>query len=269
VFRSQILRDGSGIVYSSTLREAEPVEDSALVKVTWDGTEEVLPVPWLAHDFVELPDGTLVSLTYITVDGVQGNELVTVSSDGSVTPGWNTFDCFDPVTHPGNDPAHGWTHANALDYDEQTDSFLVGMRNLGTIAEVDRATNGCGAAYGGTGGTVALEGATFYHQHQFERTADSLLVFDNDGAPGNESRVLEYALDTGQLVNTLRADPPIYSFILGDVSRQPDGDTLITWSVAGVMDRVAPDGTRKLRISAQTPAIFGFTQSLPSPYFEP
>jgi hypothetical protein len=268
VFRSQILHDGSGIVYSSTLREAEPSEESALVKVRWDGTEEVLPVPWLAHDFVELPDGTLVSLTYVTVDGVQGNALVSVSPDGQLTPGWSTFDCFDPVSNPGDDPEHGWTHANALDYDEETDSFLVGMRNLGTIAEVDRATGSCGAAYGGTGGNVELQGATFYHQHQFERTGELLLVFDNDGAPGNESRVLEYALDTGELVRTFRADPPLYSFILGDVSRQADGDTLVTWSVAGLMDRLAPDGTRELRIAAETPAIFGFTQIVADPYRE-
>jgi hypothetical protein len=266
VFRSQILRDGTGIVYSSTLRQAEPSEASALIKVRWDGTEEVIPVPWLAHDFVELPDGTLVSLAYVTVDGVQGNELVSVAPDGVVTAGWSTFDCFDPVANPGDDPEHGWTHANALDYDEATDSFLVGMRNLGTIAEVDRATGGCGAAYGGTGGNVVLQGATFYHQHQFERTADHLLVFDNDGAPGNESRVLEYALDSGELVSTFRADPPVYSFILGDVSRQPDGDTLVTWSVAGLMDRMGPDGTREMRIEAETQAIFGFTQVVTDPY---
>lgn len=269
VFRARVRRDGSGIVYSSTLVGGEPSASSALIDVSWDGTERVHPIPWLAHDFVELPDGTLASLAYLTEDGVTGNEIVLLSPSGEISSAWSTFDCFDPLVHTGDDPEHGWTHSNALDYDEDRDLFIVGLRNLGTIVEVSRA-GVCGDAFGGSGGNVTLSGASFYHQHQFERLQGGLLVFDNDGAPGNESRVLEYSYTPGSgeanLVNTLRADPAVYSFILGDVHRADNGETTITWSMAGLLDRYAPGGERLMRMEALGPILFGFTHTFADPY---
>lgn len=270
VFRSRVRRDGTGVWYASTLIGGEPAESSAIVSVSWDGTEQVFPVPWLAHDFVELQDGTIATLVYETRDEVQGNAIVLLKADGSTEVAWSTFDCFDPAIHTGDDPEHGWTHTNALDYDEARDTFIVGMRNLGTIVEVDRGSGTCGDAFGGTGGTVALDGSAFYHQHQFERIPSGLLVFDNDGAPGNESRVLEYSYTQGDteavLLRTFRADPPLYSFILGDVYRSADQQTTITWSVEGVIDRYDIDGQRTMRVTPEPKYVLGFTHTLADPY---
>lgn len=269
VFRARVSLDGTGMVYASTLVNGLPSEDSALVRVSWDGaTVTVLPVPYLAHDFVELPDGTLVSLAYETRDGVQGNKLVAVAPDGTTTSLWSTWDCFDPVIDAGDDPEHGWTHTNALDYDPVADVFHVGMRNLGTIVEVARDGT-CNWAFGNVGGNVEIDGPQFVHEHQFERTTDGLLVFDNDGAPGSESRVLEYTFDpaagTASLARTISADPPLYSFILGDVHRLDDGDTLVVWGITGVADRITADDQRVGRITTPDQVGFGFAQSLEDP----
>lgn len=272
VFRARLAHDGSGIVYLSSIVRGGPSPDSVLVHVAWDGTEtEVVPVPDLAHDFVELADGTIVALAYERRGDVLGNALVEVPPGGEPRTIWTSWDCFDPDAHPSDDPAQGWTHTNALDYDAAEDAFLVGMRNLNGITQVDRTTGACAWTLGGVAGDVAITGEQrFRHQHQFERTADGLLVFDNDGMPGQESRVLAFSLDpdarTAKVEGQLVADPPLFSFILGDVHRGDDGDTLIVWSVPGTIDRVRPDGTRAARLTAADGVMLGFAHWVLDPW---
>lgn len=278
VFRARVRKDGGGIVYTAAVGAGGPSPDSAVIRVSWDGAlVERTVVPDLAHDFVELDDGTIVSLAYETRDDVLGNKLVAVAPDGTWTDLWSTWDCFDPVANPGDDPQQGWTHANALDYDPVDDAFLVGMRNLATIAKVDHATGACAWGFGGSGGTVAVTGPAFLHEHQFEHLkpaagagAGAMLVFDNDGAPGNESRVIEYTFDeaagTASLLRTYRADPPLYSFILGDMHRHDNGDTTIAWAVPGLVDRMTTDGARTWRMSLDNGDLLGFVHWVSDPY---
>jgi len=270
VFRARVARDRSGIVYSATVVRGEPHQGSAIVRVPWDGSNaEVIEVPWLAHDFVELDDGTLVSLAYEYRDEVQGNKLIQVDPEGTVTDLWSAWDCFDPDTHISSDPDHGWIHANALDYDASTDSFLVGMRNLSSIVRVDRASGACVWTLGRGAGDVDQSGGLFVHQHQFGWFGDRFMVFDNDGAPGLESRVLEYAFDevagTAEVVRTIVGDPPIFSLILGDVHRLDDGDTVVVWSAAAYAERVASDDSRSWTLSGPDGSIFGFAE----PWYDP
>ncbi|MEQ1501006.1 MAG: aryl-sulfate sulfotransferase [Myxococcota bacterium] len=269
VFRARAVPDG--VWYASVLVNGGPSPDSVLVHVNWDGEEDrVIAVPDLAHDFVVLPDGRLGALAYDTVDDVLGNKIVEVDPEtGVAVDRWSAWDCFDPVANPSDDPTRGWTHTNALDYDPVADAYLVGMRNLHTIARVDRATGACPWAFGGTGGDVAVDGELFVHQHQFEQIDGGLLVFDNDGAPGDESRVLEYTFDpdahTGALVETYRAEPPLYSFILGDVHRLPDGGTTIGWSVPGVFEERDRSGEVRARFDYDA-GLLGFVEPLLDAY---
>ncbi len=275
VFKARVAHDGKGIVYLSSIVRGGPSPDSVLVRVDWDGSERsVIPVPDLAHDFVELADGTLVALAYETRGEVLGNALIEIPPGGSPRSIWSSWDCFDPVVHESDDPPQGWTHTNALDYDPATDSFLVGMRNLNGITSVDRATGTCAWTLGGIAGDVAISGEPrFRHQHQFERTEDGLIVFDNDGAPGQVSRVLEFSLDPGAKTATvlgqLEADPPLFSFILGDVHRVENGDTLVVWSAASTMDRLDPSGARTFRVETPPGVLLGFAQWLRDPYLVP
>ena len=271
IYRAYPLRDGSGIVYASAIVRGGPAPDSAFVRVSWDGsTESEQPVPDLAHDFVERDDGALVSLRYETRDGVLGNDVVAVGLDASVTQLWSAWDCWDPVTQPGDDPEHGWTHTNALDYDAGSGLYVVGVRNFATIAAVDVDSRTCPWGFGGVGGTVALEGSAFIHQHQFDWTGDRMLVFDNDGAPGNASRAVEYTYDaaagTAAFQAVFQPDPSLYSFIMGDVHRRADGSTMVLYSVPGVILRFDPDGTETWRLSFDEGGPLGFMSDLASPY---
>lgn len=272
VFRARVARDGQGIVFASAIQGGGPAETSSIVRVPWaGGAEEEHVVPALAHDFVELEDGTVVSLAYHEQDEIEGNSLLAVDRDGGTTELWTTWDCYDPLTDLGDDPSQGWTHANAMDrLDDGT--YLVGLRNFGTITHVDPTDRSCAFGFGGQNGTVGLDGGRFIHQHQFEWTGQSMVVFDNDGFTGDESRAVEYTFDGTQdpapLVREIHADPPEYSFIMGDVHRLPDENTLIAWAVPRKIDLYDPDDARLWRVEVGGNGPLGFVELLENPFTE-
>ena len=267
VYRVRLAQDGQSVLYNAGSVSGDPSDASMLVRVSLDGAVvDTIPVPLLAHDFVEHPDGTLAALVveYREVDGVEvrGDQVVEVDPEGNQSVVWSAWDCFSPESHPGE--ITGWTFANALDFDPSDQAYTVGFRNQSSIVRVDRETGGCLWALGGSMGTLELdEGSSpFLHQHQFVLKEDRLLVFDNEGSAGVESRVVEYELDlersTAREVWSYVATPPVFSFVLGDVDRLGGGDALVTWSVAGQIERVNPSGERVWQLNSELGHAFGF-----------
>jgi hypothetical protein len=222
----------------------------------------------LAHDFVEHPDGTLGALTFEDRDAagarVRGNALIEVAPDGTRRTVWTSWNCFDPTAAPGDDPQQGWTFANALDYDVVDDVYYVGMRNFSSIARVNRATGACDWVLGQYGATLTFApgAARFLHQHQFEVRDNHILIMDNDGAPGDESRVLEYELDvdakTATQVSSYIAMPSVYTFVLGEPNFLADGGRFVNWSAAGQMERLDAAGNRVWKLNTGAGFVFGF-----------
>src|SRR6185436_20956790 len=118
---------------------------------------------YLAHDFVELGDGTFAAIAFkegplpgecnevyakSKKTAVLGNHIVEVAPDGTETEVWDSWDCFDPCVDVDDSLGPGWTFANALDYDEDTDSYLVSLRHLSSIASISRATGECNWIFG-------------------------------------------------------------------------------------------------------------------------
>ncbi len=269
LFRARLSHDGESVLFNAADVSDEPSADTEIVRISLDGSSVTgVTIPWLAHDFVELPDGTLtaIALDIREVDGedVRGDKLIEVAPDGTQTEIWSTFDCWDPAEVVGTDPESGWTWTNAIDYDPVADDYYVGIRNLSSIVKIDRETGACEWALGGAAATLEMAGGSsgFLHQHQFQVVGDSVVVFDNDGGAGLASRAIEYALDldagTAEQTWSYTADPPIYSFVLGDVNRFEDGDTLITWSVLGQIDRVTEAGESTWRLNTSMGYALGF-----------
>ena len=189
--------------------------------------------------------------------------LVEIDRDGNETEIWNAWSCFDPAQHQGDDDENGWTFANALDFHPDEGAYYIGMRNFSSIAKIDRATGACSWILGSTAETLSFsEGSLpFMHQHQFQALDDSIVVFDNDGPLGH-SRVVEYALDmstrTATEIWSYVTDPPLHTFVLGEPTRLENGDTLVTWSASGLMERVSSDGVSKWQVKAKSGCVFGF-----------
>ena len=271
-YRARLSLDGKSLIYNAASVSGDPAEDSELVRVALDGSKQSsIPIPLLAHDFVEHPDGTLgaIVVEYREFEGkqIRGDKIVEVDPDGEIKTVWSAWDCFDPATWRGDDLEHGWTFANALDYDPREQAYYLGMRNFSSIAKIDRASGECRWVLGLSAPTFEFAdgAARFLHQHQFELRGNRILVMDNDGSPGNASRVLEYELDLENNVATqvwsFTADPTVYTFVLGEPMRLDDGSTFINWSAAGQMQRVAADGQTVWQLNTGAGFVFGFHTS--------
>lgn len=269
VYRARLSHDKNSIVYNAASVSGSPEEDSKIMRVSLDGSEVTsVSVPLLAHDFVELEDGTIGAITaeYRTVDDeeIMGNRIVEVLEDETVTTVWSTWDCFDPETDKGDTTDNGWTFANSLDYDPVEDVYYIGFLNFSSIAKVDRKSGECLWVFGSTAETVSFaeDAPVFLHQHQFQVLDNGILIFDNDGATGTESRVTEYVFDfdtnTASAVWSYTADPSLFSFVLGEPIRLEDGNTLINWSASGQMNLVTPDGESLYQINLPMGDVFAF-----------
>ena len=111
-YRARLSVDGKSLLYNAAKISGEPSPDSEIVRVSLDGTQTTsIPIPLLAHDFVEHPDGTLAALAFEDrdVDGMRmrGNKLVEVAPDGTQRTVWSSWNCFDPATRQGRRPGAG------------------------------------------------------------------------------------------------------------------------------------------------------------------
>ncbi len=275
-----LTRDSGSIVYEALLGWDEgdtAVRQRALYRVTLDGTGvDVIEVDGAHHDFTELPDGTLALLVedHRTVGDqlVEGDKISELAPDGTLTDIWTVWDHaeYDPAIE--YDPGTGWAHANALEYLPDRDSYLVSLRNFGSLVEVDRSAGDVVRIIGGEDSDYALDDgstALFDRQHQVAVLEDSVLVFDNR-LPDVGSRVVEYALDdeTGRAEMRWEylSDPPLFSLGFGDVHRFDNGNTIVDWSGAGQIDEVRADGEGVWQVNTPLGDGFGYMHYLDSLY---
>ena len=132
---------------------------------------------------------------------------------------------------------------------------------VSVIAVATMAAAGC--APGDSGGPSGAAGAArFLHEHQFDVHGNRIVVMDNDGAPGDVSRVLEYELDftamTATQVWSYTANPTVYTFVLGEPIRLADGGTFVNWSTAGQMERLDASGSQIWKLNTDAGFAFGF-----------
>lgn len=273
VTRERLSVDGASVLYMVAEYGDEPEGDQAIVRTGFDGEElERYHIRTANHDFEELPDGTIAAVVNDTraVDGVEylGNAIEELEPDGTSTVVWSTFDAFDPIANPSR-YADGdlWTHANAIDYDAESDSYWLGMRNLDMLVKIDRSSSELTARVGGDDPTLpfAAGSEAFSGQHQFQWLSDGLLVFDN--SPDDRvSHPVEYAFDAGRTTLIQRwayyADPEIWNYALGDVERDAVGGTLVTYSPAGVVIQLNADDSVRWQMSSPLGTGFGYTQRI-------
>ena len=253
ITRARISVDGESVLFLRNVPLGSEITDDGqhVMRISLDGSQvETIETPGVHNDLLELSDGTLAVMVEDSreVDGVDvvGDRLVEISLDGTWTEIWNVWDHleYDPEVE---DMGH-WTHANAIDFDEEQQVYYVGARHVHAIFEIDRASGELLWTLGGPESDFELDtGGTEFSQfqHQFEILDDGILIFDNRDEVVNSSRVVEYALDEASWTATRTwqyvPDPQVYCYGMGDVHRLPSGNTLVTWSSAGMIDEVTPN----------------------------
>jgi len=257
-------------------RQAQPLEGGELlvqVPVGWRVISPAGQTLWeiyypdeglapFHHDAAALPGGGFLLLVAETrsveIDGewvdLSGDVVLEVDASREVVSRWSSFDHLDTTRFPG--PASrtelnfgeglDWTHANALVYLPDDDSYLLSLRSQSWIVKVDRASGEVIWRLG-PGGDFKLEaGDWFYAQHAPEPGGDgSMMLFDNGNErpphKGRFSRAVRYTLD----VDALEAREvwshvlPEYSDAMGDANALPGGGALVT-SPGSLIEPVAP-----------------------------
>ena len=266
--RARLSADKSHVIYNEASVADAPSEASAIVTVALDGSEvRSIPVPFLAHDFLELPDGTLAALTgEQNADGVRDDSITEIDAAGNLTKVWSVSDCFDQAREPGDGPASAWAYANALDYVDagggaNERAYYVGLRNFSSIVKVLPETGKCSWVLGTTAATLefAADSSPFLHQSGFDVYGTRALVMDN-GLPADASRVVEYELDlaAGTAAERQSFREPSGENVgeLGGATRLVDGKWFVNWASLGRAELVE-DGASIWQLSAKR-AAFGY-----------
>ncbi len=207
------------------------------------------------HDFVELPNGNIIVVTYVqrtgvdlTVLGKGMNETVwdghlqEIDPAGNVVWEWKSEDHIavaetkHPETFPGV-TGYDLVHINSVELAPDGD-LVVSARHTDAVYKIRHdATGAVVWRVGGTLSNVTFPndpGNGFDGQHDAQLLANGhLRLFDNRSfLPGATPRAVEYALDiaggTASLVSARTQAGVTVSFGVGSV-RGLDGDEVITW----------------------------------------
>lgn len=270
--RSQIARDGRSLYFS--YNNVSGGKDNAIFEVSLDGAAiERIDAPYAHHDFLELPDGGLAWIAYdpreVKGEEILGDRLMERSPEGVTREVFSIWDHYEYT--PGDTPrGAAWPHANALDYIPEQDIYILGFLALGAIMGVDRSSGEILWTLGGPESDWTLDGKTelFEAQHQFQLLDDSMLVFVNGAVkPGARSRAEEFTLPLGSTALERRwsywPDPTLNCTWLGDVHRFDTGSTLVTFSAAGQIHEVSPEGELLWKLSAEIGGALSYSSYLP------
>ncbi len=198
-------------------------------------------------------DGTVVDgsvLAFIDYSENDCDSVFELARDGTVTEIFESTDYLPGLVTPQ-------CHLNAVRYNEAEGLYSVSDREndifiINRQGEVQWRL------------TDILSNTTYgAQQHGHQLLPNSILLFANVGGAGG-SAALEYSLTDGAEV--FRYDPGIFSVWYGDVQRLPGGNTLVTFSIAGVMHEVAPDGMLLMEVESD---IFGYAEWRGSLYGPP
>ena len=278
VIRAYFTHDGQHIVFNRPLVE----EGLGVLKwVSLDGaTESTMAVPYISHDFTQLPDGTLsvIANEVREVDGytemVSGDQIIEIATDGTQTVVWSSWDQYTPGAH-GAVVDGDWTHSNAIDYDPVEDVYYLAVLKLGSIIKIDRSTGELLWTLGGEWSDFTTDSELTnlgYRHHQFYITDNIITIFVNGVASDAEgSQVVQFELDESNMTATetyrYSSYQEPYVYALGAVSLLDEDTMDITWSTSGYIEQVENDSLA-WQLEAEIGHIFGYSTFVETMYAE-
>lgn len=241
-----------------------------LFKVAMDGLgEQETTAVNRHHDFTVLPDNSVVYIEYTD----NGDRIVERGESGETRTVYNLSEDFSGSTI-------NWSHCNSIHYYPRDDSYTVSCLGLNNIIKIDRASGALvWNLQGDAGGDFS--GVTWDGQHGHQLLDNgNILFFSNGGASRDEtdgsdgifdiesSEALELSLDLSSAAafEIWSCKGGAISLALGDVQRISNGNTLVTYSLAGKIHEVAPSKALIRSISVEG---IRYTNWRPTLYGEP
>jgi len=245
----------------------------AVDRVSMDGLTRNTKIPNLSnchHDLTVNTDNKVVCPSWVMQSGDQPSNLIESDAEGNVT----TIVRLDGMVYAGGPSAIGGGsasfHANAVHYHPSDDTYTVSDRNPSMVVKVNRQ----GQALWQVGGSCTnapadgCVGASWRVNHGHDLLEDGSLLIFNNGQSG-ASAALNYSLNT-QGTFTATQDwsynPGTTSNVLGDVQWLPEGNVLVTFSTAGLIQEI--DASRAIVQSINVGTV-GYSDWRPTLYGPP
>ncbi len=202
-----------------------------LMRVPMDGSgHELFELPRRHHDFLVMPDETLVNIEY-EADSSRGCDVIT------------TFDVADESSsvffevQPVDPDADEECHSNAINWWPSRETFTLSVLNWDSILAFD-AEGELQWVFGGN--QTDYSGAEWSRQHQHQLLEDGLLIFNNEGSEGG-SDVLEFSMSEGAAELVWSYSSEVASLTFGDARRLPNDNTLIAYSSSGLIQEITSE----------------------------
>jgi hypothetical protein len=231
------------------------------------------------HDLKLLPNGhylilaekdTLIDMSQIVPGGktgatVENYYLVEMDEKDHPVLIWNSLDYFDiqdAVHEDLTQKSIDYVHMNSVDVDHDG-HYVISSRNLSEITKINRNTGDIIWRLGGENDdfTWVNDEHGISCQHDLCVLPNGhYTVFDNGNYHDPPfSRALELSVDTSnwtvtkvwEFINT----PDYYSWLMGNVQRLPNGNTLINWADYGLpkLTEVRSDGAKAFEMDFVDP----------------
>ncbi len=258
--------DGSGVIFNEVthLAEVDWVGDS-IHHVDWD-CQEVwsITVPNSHHDFTMLDQDRFAIIGYSTketeIEGetitLLGDTIIEVHRDGTTRLLWDLFEENDVEVAVSNERSvdqtiqmMDWSHGNYLSWQQEEQAYLVVLRHLDAVAAVDGESGAQRWMVSNNWGDYqSASEPIFTWPHSSELVGGDLLVFNQTYKEIEDtcSHSLLLSLDAGAGLATPadqyeNQECSKVSY-LGNAQALANGNTLVTFSDAGLVDEVTPEG---------------------------
>lgn len=206
------------------------------------------------HDFTVTPGGNIVAIVH--QNSCSG--IVERAPDGKVTSIVSDVrELYQPV---------GDCHPNSIHYHPEDESFTISDRNPDLFVKISR-TGELEWQLGGANPIASLHyQGTWAVNHGHHLLPNGNFLFFNNGDAASQSPVIEVELTEPEATVVWSYTSEYSSPTLGDVQRLPNGNTLITYSNAGVIQEV--NGDQELVQQFGMPSL-GYAEHRPSLYGPP
>ena len=230
-----------------------------------------LDTPWAHHFFYQHEDGAIAFLGVDvrpwldtdegeTVD-VAGDTLMVLDAEGNLTEIINLWDHFDVEKGPHWDEdfyhnSKDWTHANAVDYDAETDSYLMSLGGLSRIIQVSSAGEILDIIDDSTYTFVTSQSPMTY-PHDVHWTEDGTMMMISHSETGTAA--VEWDVDQSAKVMTevWSYNDGRISTSLGQARELSNGNVMVNYGGMGVIREVTREGEIAWEIQSALGYFFG------------
>jgi hypothetical protein len=282
-FSVELNMEEPGVLYNARERDGARDKSYLISTTLLEDADSNITLEYGHHAMTQLPRGGVawIGADFREWEHPASGEVMEVQGDtvNILTPEGQTIELFNAWNwgRPEEtawfnteyfEGAKDWTHANALSYNERTNSLLLSIRNLALLLEIDVDTGEVMRVLGGSSPEAYDPGSIpFSYQHDPNWTDEgTILMVSSAPRPDNgrtETIAREYMVlpDSNQLreVWSYGTDLGEHATYHGGARALDNGNRLINFGSAGTVHEATADGQTAWSVATTPKVAFGST----------